>query len=277
LIEHLFDTGTMSSLAEVSRAIRPLTLAHEQVLPVLPALSGLVPDAGLARGSVVRVDGVAAASLVLALLAGPSAAGSWTAVVGCPDLGLVAAAEAGVALERLALVAAPGPDEWAAVVAAFVGAVDVVVVGPTHRVRAGDARRLAARARERGTVLIQLQSGSAGRLAGQTGREVIEADLRLTGLEARWRGLGQGHGHLQARRVTVEAGGRRRASRSRRVDLWLPDVGGVITSVTPVTRVEAATTTGTHEWSAPRSAEEGFAGSDADHLVDQPDRFRQVS
>ena len=104
----------------------------------------------------VRVEGVAAASVALALVAGPSAAGSWTAVVGCPDLGLAAAAEAGVALERLALVAEPAPDEWAGVVAAFVGAVDVVVMGPTHRVRTGDARRLAARARERGTILIQV-------------------------------------------------------------------------------------------------------------------------
>ena len=109
------------------------------------------------RGSVTVVEGDGAAtSLALALVAGPSAAGSWTAVVGCPGLGLAAAAEAGVALERLALVAEPEPGDWAGVVAALVGAVDVVVVGPTHRVRAADARRLAARARERGTVLVQL-------------------------------------------------------------------------------------------------------------------------
>ena len=145
------------SLEAVGRAIRPVALAREQVVPVLPALSGLVPDGGLVRGSVTVVEGDGAAiSLALALVAGPSAAGSWTAVVGCPGLGLAAVAEAGVALERLALVAEPEPGDWAGVVAALVGAVDVVVVGPTHRVRTADARRLAARARERGTVLVQL-------------------------------------------------------------------------------------------------------------------------
>ena len=41
-----------------------------------------------------------ATSILLALLAGASAAGSWCAVVGMPSLGLVAAAELGIALDR---------------------------------------------------------------------------------------------------------------------------------------------------------------------------------
>ncbi len=224
-------------LAEVSRAVRPVSMAHEQVVPVLPALSCLVSGqpvgGGLVRGSVVQVAGVAAVSVALALVAGPSAAGSWTAVVGCPDLGLAAAAEAGVSMERLALVAEPAPESWAGVVAAFVGAVDVVVVGPPHRVRTGDARRLVARARERGTILVQVASGrpAGSGSSGSSWAGVIEADLRLTGVESRWQGLGRGHGHLQARRVVVEAGGRRRASRPRRAELWLPDAQGAITVV----------------------------------------------
>ena len=247
------SAGSAGSTLELARAIRPVVLAHEQVVPVLPALASLVsgPDpgagAGLVRGSVVQVGGVAASSLALALLAGPSAAGSWTAVVGCPDLGLAAAAEAGVDLERLALVAEPPAADWAAVVAAFVGAVDVVVLGPTHRVRAGDARRLAARARERGTVLVQLVARPPGRVAragagsgaGQASG-AIEADLRLTGVASRWHGLGHGHGHLQARRLVVEATGRRRAARPHRVELWLPDRTGAITAVS--TRASAVTT-----------------------------------
>jgi hypothetical protein len=214
-------------LADVGRAIRPVALAREQVVLVLPELLGLVPDGGLVRGSVTVVEGDGAAtSLALALVAGPSAAGSWTAVVGCPWLGLAAAAEAGVALERLALVAEPEPADWAGVVAALVGAVDVVVVGPTHRVRTADARRLAARARERGTVLVQLpivHGRDARRAKGQVG---LEADLRLTVVEARWQGVGRGHGHVQARRISVEVGGRRRADQPRRVELWCPDPRG---------------------------------------------------
>jgi hypothetical protein len=238
------------TLAEVGRAIRPVALARDQVLPVAGGLQALVPDGGLVRGSVTRVAGDrAATSLALALVAGASAAGSWTVVVGCPDLGLAAAADAGLALERLALVAEPPPAEWAGVVAALIGAVDVVVVGPTHRVPAADARRLAARARERGTVLVQLPTS---RPASRPSRPGLEADLSLIVVDARWEGVGRGHGHLQARRIAVEVGGRRRAGRLRRVELWCPDVEGAVAPVTPTVV----------------SAPPAFAGSDADRLVD---------
>ncbi len=59
----------------------------------------------------------------------------------------------------------------------------------------------------------------------------LEVDLRLTVTAAEWQGLGQGHGHLTARRVVVEATGRRRAARARRAELWLPDGRGRILAV----------------------------------------------
>src|SRR5439155_174136 len=59
-----------------------------------------------------------ATSLLLALIAAASRAGSWCAVVGVPALGVAAADGLGVALDRLALVPYPGPD-WATVVAAL--------------------------------------------------------------------------------------------------------------------------------------------------------------
>ena len=221
-------SSSASSLAELSRTVRPLTLARDCTVPALDALVDLLPDGGLARGSVTQVAGPAATSLALALAAGPSAAGWWTAVVGCPDLGLTAAAEAGLALDRLAMVAEPAPGEWAGVVAALIGGVDVVLVGPTHRVRAPDARRLAARARERGTVLVRLRPSGTGDLRRADG---LEADLRLTVVDARWQGLGRGHGHVQARRLTVEVDGRRRANRPRRVELWCPDATGAVAAI----------------------------------------------
>jgi hypothetical protein len=223
-------------LAEVARTVRPLTLARERTVPVIAALADLLPDGGLAGGSVTQVVGPAATSLALALAAGPSAAGWWTTVVGCPDLGLAAAAEAGLALERVAMVAEPAPGEWAGVVAALIGGVDVVLVGPTHRVRAPDARRLAARARERGTVLVQLRPSDT---VGGRRADGLDADLRLTVVEARWQGLGQGHGHVQARRLTVEVDGRRRANRPRRAELWCPDATGAVTAVATHTTAPA--------------------------------------
>jgi len=83
-------------------------------------------------------------------------------------------------------------------------------------VRPGDARRLMARARERGAVLVAL---------GQPWPESV--DVRLTVTAAVWGGLGQGNGHLEARQVEVVASGRGAASRERRLRLWLPGPQGV--------------------------------------------------
>lgn len=211
-----------AAVARVAEVVRPVALAREQVLEVLPALGALLPDGGLRRGGSVAVAGGAATSLALALAAGPSQAGSWTAVVGLPSLGLAAAAELGVVLERLTLVPAPPPSQWATVVATALDAFDVVLLGPAPRARAGDVRRLAARARERGAAMVLL--GPLGDLA---------ADVVLTATAVRWEGVGEGEGHLRARRVAVQVTGRGRASRGRAATLWLPDHRGAV-------RVDAA-------------------------------------
>jgi hypothetical protein len=190
------------------------TLADERLLPVVPAFQSLLPGAGLRRGTTVAVG--RSAALALALVAGASAAGSWVAAVGLPHLGIVAAAETGVVLERLALVPAPGVRAWPTVVAALLDAVDVVLMRPPARPPAAQARRLAARARERGAVLVPLGPWSE------------PADLRLAVTSSAWHGLGQGHGNLQARQVEVLVAGRGAAARERRVLLWLPSFDGSI-------------------------------------------------
>src|SRR2546422_1478023 len=68
-----------------------------RVLPVRPELADLFPWGGLRRGSTVAVRG--STSLLLALLAESTVAGSWAAVVGMPNLGVVVAAELGVAAD----------------------------------------------------------------------------------------------------------------------------------------------------------------------------------
>jgi hypothetical protein len=210
--------GLPPELRRLADHTRPVALARQQRLPVLDPLAPLLPGGALRRGTTVAVTGGdGATSLALALAAGPSAAGSWVAVVGLADLGLPAAAELGVALDRLAVVRRPPPASWGTVVAALVGAFDVVLLAPAHRVRAADARRLAARARERGSVLVVLAPvGERG------GGSALEPDVALTVTATRWEGLGQGHGHLRARRVEVVAGGRRDADRPTRLPLWLP-------------------------------------------------------
>lgn len=112
---------TASRLAEV-----PVGAAG-RVLPVRAELAELLPQRGLRRGSTVVVRG--STSVLLALLAAATEAGSWAAVVGMPELGLLAAAELGVVVRRLALVPRPGA-ELGAVVAALLDGLDLVVVAP---------------------------------------------------------------------------------------------------------------------------------------------------
>ncbi|MDQ6797844.1 MAG: hypothetical protein M3011_07475, partial [Actinomycetota bacterium] len=49
--------GLPSDLAEVTGRARPVTLAGDRMLPVVPALRPLLPDGGLRRGTVVSVAG----------------------------------------------------------------------------------------------------------------------------------------------------------------------------------------------------------------------------
>ena len=211
----LSPVRTVPTLAEAARRVRPTTLAVERTLPVVPALAGLFLD-GLRRGSSIGVSGPGARSLAMALMAGATSAGSWAAVVGDPDLGLVAAGEAGVALERLAIVTTPEPSAWGDVVGALVGSLDLVVVAPQHRVGAATVRRLMARIRERGSVLIRVGDGPWP----------DSFDLALTVVDGSWEGHGSGHGRLRLRRAEVVATGRRAAARERSVAMMLPSPDG---------------------------------------------------
>jgi len=164
---------------------------------VSEALRPLLPDGGLRRGSTIAVS--RSTSLVLSLVAEATAAGSWAAFVGMPWVGVVAAAESGIDLERVAFVPRPSRERWADVAAALVDGVDIVVVHGR-----GD-RRLASRIRERGTVLI---------VAGPD--QETHADVHLDVVERHWRGVGQGHGHLEECEVVITTTGRGAASRGRR-------------------------------------------------------------
>ncbi|MHC1562336.1 hypothetical protein ACR9E3_25505 [Actinomycetospora sp. C-140] len=187
-----------------------------RVLPVAAPLVDLLPDGGLRRGSTVAVCG--STSLLLALLAEASGGGSWCALVGFADLGIQAAAEAGLDLSRTALVPRPGPRP-AAVVASLVDGVDVVVLDttlPGVRWGAGDRQRLGARVRQRGAVLVPV--GAPGTWPG------AEVELRAEG--SAWAGLGgDGAGRLRSRRVRARCAARGRPG-ERDVPLLLPGPAG---------------------------------------------------
>lgn len=201
----------LSGVAETADAVpveahQPsLLLSERPSLPVPDELAPLLPD-GLRRGSATAVIG--STSLLLTLLAHACAEGAWAAVVGHPSVGLLAAAQAGVALERLALVPRPGLDA-PSVVAALVDGLDVVLVGPGTVLADGDRRRLAARARDRGAVLLSSVAWPG-------------ANTVLTAASERWSGVEDGAGRLRTHELRVTRSGRGGASVPRSIALTLP-------------------------------------------------------
>jgi hypothetical protein len=161
-------------------------------------------------------------SLLLAALVPSVGAGSWLAVVGMPSVGVEAASGLGLALDRLVLVPDPGRRR-AETVAALVDAVDVVVVGQGRPLRSGDARRLAARVRERHGLLV---------VAGSGWPEPV--DLRLEVSEPVWSEVEQGYGTLRWRQVTVTVSGRRAAARLRSARVFLPAEDGRLRALAPI-------------------------------------------
>jgi hypothetical protein len=174
-----------------------------------------------------------ATSLVLALLAGASRAGAWCAVVGMPTFGAGAAAELGVDLAHTALVPYPGPL-WSEVVGGLMDGCDLVVACTGQAVTGEVARRLAARARQRGAALVVVGAWSA-------------AELVLEATAGAWQGLGVGRGRLHCRQVKVVVRGRGGAVRPRQVWMSLPALTGPLPTVggLPLGRAEETDTIGT--------------------------------
>jgi hypothetical protein len=195
------------SIQRLQAQIRQMqaTKLDTRTIPTHPAIAGLLPGGGLKQGAAYSVD--RSVTLLMALLAAPSAAGSWCGVVGVPEFGVEAAANFGIDLDRLVLVPHPG-DQWLAVTAAIADVLGVVVTRPPRQASDASVSRLTARLRQRGTTLIALGPWPQS-----------EAMLSLS--ESDWSGIGQGNGHLSARQVTVTVTSR--AGRPRSARLWLPD------------------------------------------------------
>lgn len=202
------NPGAVYTAAQL--ADRAADVVTRPVLPVPPALAVLFPGGGLSLGTTLVVRGSGA--VLLSLLAATTQQ-SWAAVVGMPDLGLLAAAECGVDTERLALVSPPGA-QVGDVVAALLDGFALVAVAAEQVVGADQrgvmlARRLSSRARNRAAVLLAYGSWPT-------------PDLSLECSDARWRGLGDGHGHLATQEITVVASGRGVAGQARRACLHWP-------------------------------------------------------
>jgi hypothetical protein len=210
-----------SELSALAERMAPLALARERTLPVSEMFAELFPERGLVRGHTVACSGQAATSLALALVAPAVAAGSWLAAIDVPTIGLDAASEFGVALERVVAVNTSGRSatsdpaaergaRWPDVVAAAADGFDLLLTRIPGGVSPSAMRKITTRLRQRDVVMLVL--GDPGALSCDG---VLDADT------VEWVGLGDGHGHLRNRRLVVEASGRRLHTR-RRCHLALP-------------------------------------------------------
>lgn len=190
----------LSALAE---RVAPLALAGDRTLPVSEAFADLFPERGLVRGRTLACSGPAATSLALALAAPAVVAGSWLATIDVPTIGLDAASEFGIALERVVAVRAEA-TRWPDVVAAAADGFDILIARVPADASPSAMRKVATRLRQRDVVMLVL--GDPGPLS---------CDGVLTADGAEWVGLGDGYGHLQHRRLVVEASGRRLHGRRR--------------------------------------------------------------
>ncbi|MDQ3454859.1 MAG: hypothetical protein M3513_05225 [Actinomycetota bacterium] len=203
---------------DLAAVVAPTSMADERTLPVAAALAPLLPGGGFVRGRTVACQGVASTSLAVALAVEATAAGGWLAVVDVPWLGVEAAGEMGIPLERLVRVE-PGPERrkmWADLLAAVLDGFDLVVTRVPDGIGQGTLRRVRARVQARGAVLLTV--GASGQDSG---------DVTMRTVTATWQGIADGHGHLRARRVCIEASGRR-IPVLRRVEVWLPGPDGAL-------------------------------------------------
>ncbi|NGN68443.1 hypothetical protein G5C51_31670 [Streptomyces sp. A7024] len=190
-------------------------------LPVTAGLRGLLPGGRLQPGTTVSVSGDLPLLLAVAADAATEA-GAW-AVIGLPQLGVLAAESMGLDLGVGLWTDHPG-ERWPQVVALLAEAVPLLLLGPLGPAAGRTARRIEAVLRRTGAILLTTGSW-----------EGAQVRLEVTG--ASWDGVGAGHGLLRRRQVQVTASGRGQlAGTPRTAALWLPDQDG---RVSPVQESEA--------------------------------------
>jgi hypothetical protein len=213
-VEHLRRkmAAVSSKVGEGRRGAAPSTDQlpnSETLLPMPDSLAGLSPwpsacrypqPSPLPRGTVAVVSG--ARSLPLSMVAAVTAEGGHAAIVGQPDVGLLAAVEMGADLSRIAVIPEPGTDP-VEVAAVLMDGMDLVVLGLGGRsVPATRARAVVARARQKGCTLLVTEGDWQGASA--------RLEARVCGYEITGHGR-PGFGRISRVRLAMRARGRGRS------------------------------------------------------------------
>ncbi len=168
----------------------------ETLLPMPESLGDVLPTP-LPRGTVAVLSG--ARSLPLSMVAAVTAEGGHAAIVGQPDVGLLAAVEMGADLSRIAVIPDPGSDPIE-VAAVLMDGMDMVVLGLGGRsVPATRARAVGARARQKGCTLLVTNGDWQGASA--------RLDARVCGYEITGRGR-PGFGRIAKVQLAYSVSGR---------------------------------------------------------------------
>lgn len=182
-------TATVDALRERLRSMQQAAAQQTAPAPVEPISAGL--DDVVRRLRSGAAHSIESRSLALTCLGAAMPRGAWGAIVGMPDLGIEAARDLGVPMDRIALVPHPGRS-WLDVVASLAEAMPVVLAVSPGRVTPTEAARLAARLRQASsTLLVEGPWPNAATVVRQ--------------VRAEWQGLSGGDGRIAAGSLVVEA------------------------------------------------------------------------
>lgn len=180
-------TATIEALRARMRGLEAPDVATRG-LPVPAALQRVLPV--LRTGAVHSIE---SRSLALQCLAAAVPTGAWSAIVGMPDVGVEAAADLGIAVDRLVLVPTPG-GAWNDAVASLAEVMPVVLAAGPARITSGEAARIEARLRAADACLIV-----HGAWPSPTTR------IRSLGVD--WRGTDAGLGRIARGSMELEVTG----------------------------------------------------------------------
>lgn len=224
--------SSASTLHLVRGAANPLPADPTQPSKLLPApqvLADIFPARGLPLGGIIAfAGGAGSTTLLLSLL---TAVPGWSALVGMPRLGLLAATELGVDLSRVVIVPEPGPD-LGQVLGILADGVDLLAVSAcVDDISPGRMQLLRARLRQHGAVLLV-----TGAWPG--------ADVLLRSRALNWAGADCGTGRLRSRELEIIATGRRLGGVPRRQVLALDGTGLHIRQAVSTVAVQPVADTG---------------------------------
>jgi hypothetical protein len=181
-----------TATVEALRArLRGMQQAVRQDAPALAEAAPAGLDEVLQALRAGRAHSIESRSLALVCLGAVMPIGAWGAIVGMPDLGIEAARDLGVPIDRIALVPQPG-RAWLDVVASLAEAMPVVLAASPPRVTPTEAARLAARLRQASSTLLVVGPWP-------------NAATVVRSVRAEWAGLAAGDGRIAAGSLVVEA------------------------------------------------------------------------